>query len=199
MQVTRRLEERNGRIALFVQVGFDDAELAIVDGFDLWDYRIKTSEGPFVGKDALSANLKAAFRVQLGRVKNRWSASLVRTSSFTLLDVLLFVFSLLFKTVRGLLKLVFGRRRRLSHLLKGIEITSSRIETIKEAEFFIFVSLAAVHKAMEYGATVGTQTLYSDAEFLTLVEGLDFAGAGGLLESDFDPVTDVASAYSKVG
>lgn len=185
MQVIRKVEDRNGLMALSVRALFDDQEVALIRRFGLLRYRIKTSDGPFVGRDALPTNLKLAYRAQLGKIKNRWSAALVRTTSFILLDVLLLLASLVFALIKGLIKLVFGRRKTLSAAIKGITITSRRIERIKEAEFFIFVSLAAVGKALRYLGELDLERVYQDDQFLAEIEGLDFAGAGNQIESDF--------------
>lgn len=198
MQVHKRLDIRGSWFVLSVQVDLDPQEWEIVRRHDFLHFRIKTAEGPFVGRDALSINLKTAYRALLGKVKNRWSTALVRTTSFVLLDLLLLILSLLIKFIRGLLKAVFGRRKTLSALTRGVTVSSRRIEKVKEADFFIFVSLAAITKAIDYAKTAGTATTHGPDDFMKTVEGLDFAGAGTTIESDFEAVETLMS-LSKTG
>lgn len=137
---------------------------------------------------SLSGNVKAAFRTQLGRVRNRWSTALVRTSGFVLIDLFVRTIHGMVMTLRALLSLVIGRRPMLDDAMRGITVRARRIEKIKEAEFFIYVSLAAAAKAIEYGQECNRQARFSAHDFLREVDGLDFAGAGGLIEDDLDVV-----------
>ena len=199
MQVTKQICDNGGVMALNVQATFDDIEMELIRRFGLLKYRIKTKDGAFVGRDALSINLKGAYRAQLGRIKNRWSTALVRTTGFVLVDIVLLFLSVLYVFVRALVRLVFGRRKRLSTAIKGITVKSRRIETIKEAEFFIFVSLAAVEKAIEYLKTLDKQMIYGKEEFLAQMAGLDFAGAGTQIESEFEAVNMLIEHMPQAG
>jgi hypothetical protein len=186
MLVTKRIHGQGGIIALDVQASFDEIEMQLIQRFGLLKYRIKTKDGAFVGRDALSMNLKAAYRAQLGKIKNRWSTALIRTTGFVVVDSILLILGLAYLFLRGLVRIVFGRRKRLSTAIHGITVKSRRIETIKEAEFFIFVSLAAVEKAIEYLKTLDQESVYRGSECVTFMEGLDFAGAGTQVESEFE-------------
>lgn len=198
MQVTKQIHSHGGVIALSVQAAFDEIEMGLIRRFGLLKYRIKTRDGPFVGRDVLSINLKGAYRAQLGRIKNRWSAALIRTTGFVIVDSLLLVFGAIYVFLRAVAKLIFGRRKRLSTAIRGITVRSRRIETIKEAEFFIFVSLAAVEKAIEYLKAMDRDRVYLGNEFLGEIDGLDFAGAGTQIESEFEGVNMLIEQVSKV-
>lgn len=198
MQVSKQIHGHGGVIALNVQATFDEIEMQLIRRFGLMKYRIKTKDGPFVGRDALSINLRSAYRAQLGKIKNRWSTALIRTSGFVIVDILLLLFSAIHVFLRALVRLIFGRRKRLSTAISGITVRSRRIETIKEAEFFIFVSLAAVAKAIEYLKAMDHDRVYRGSEFIAEVQGLDFAGAGMEIESEFQAVNMLIQEMPKV-
>jgi hypothetical protein len=197
MQVVRKMSRSGRTISLSVRAVFDDIETAVINDLGFNGYRIQTKDGPFVGRDALPLNLLAAFRVQIGKVKNRWSAALVRTTGFTIVDIIVWIFSFILNMILWVIKLFFSRRVRLSRLKKGIVIKSRRIERIKEAEFFIFVSLAAVAKAIEYSRRIGYDDTYSGKDFLTQIAGLDFAGAGESVEGPLDQGANMLAQLEK--
>jgi hypothetical protein len=62
--------------------------------------------------------------------------------------------------------------------MRGIEVKSRRVEKLKEMEFFVFASLAAVQKAILYAEHPNGAEILQDDEFLKEIEGLDFAGVG---------------------
>lgn len=197
MEIVKKLESSGSTLSLHVKVIFSASESELVKQLGLNGYRIQTRDGPFIGKDAVSFNMLSAFRSQFGKVRNRWSAAVIRTTGFTLIDIILWVLSGLGRLILWFLKLIFGRRVRLARMTKGITIKSSRIERIKEAEFFIFISLAAVAKAIEYGRKVGQQDIYAGTEFLREIEGLDFAGAGSQVEGEFDEAQNLLAQIEK--
>lgn len=198
MEVIKRLDSNGRTLSLFVRVDFDPAEIDRLHQLGLLNTRIMTRDGPLVGRDHLSRNMKSAYRSQLGRVKNRWSPALVRTSGFVLVDTLSAFAGLIGDMVRGLVSLVAGRRKSLAALTRGITIRSRRIETIKEAEMFILLSLAAIVRALDYADGQGTDAVLSGPDLFAQLDGLDFAGAGTELESEFDAVTDLHAGWSTV-
>ncbi len=199
MEITRTLTRRGRLTVLEMRASFDPRELEVIERYGMWNYRIQTRDGPFAGRDAISLNLKTAFRTQFGKVKNRWSAALIRTTGFVITDVILFAISALWAVVKSLVKIVVGRRRRLGRVVDGITIRSTRIERIKEAEFFIFISLAAVAKAIAYAQAVGSEKTYRGDTLFSEIEGLDFAGAGNHDEDEFDNVRMLSAQLSRAG
>lgn len=189
MEIVRTLSNKNNYAILKIKVNFDEADLRIIKQYKLYRYRIKTRDGAFIGRDILSINIQSAYRSHLARVKNRWSTALVRTTGFVVFDVFLIIIDLIKKAIKSILKLIFGRRKRLSSAIEGITVISKRIEKIKEADFFIFVSLAAVYKALEYAKDLDRTDTFVDQELMAEVEGLDFAGAGSQIEDEFEVLT----------
>lgn len=199
MEIFKKVENRNGLMLLFVRASFDEEEMALLKRFDLLGYRVKTREGAFVGRDVLPINIKGAYRTQLAKIKNRWSTALVRTTGFVFVDTFLLFIASVLKFITGLFKLFFGTRKRLSTAIKGITVRSERVEEIKEAEFFIFVSLAAIARALVYLKGVGKDFRFNETQLLIEMEGLDFAGAGSHIEEDFEQIGALAGQLAKVG
>lgn len=195
MEIQRTLSHTKGSISLFVKVAFDENELAAIHQYKLYRYRIKTKDGSFIGRDILPVNIQAAYRSHLARIKNRWSTALVRTTSFVLLDFLSLGFAAIGKLIKTIAKLFIGRRTRLMSLTRGFTVQSKRLEKIKEAEFFIFVSLAAIYKALEYVRNLDRSDRYLNEELFTQVEGLDFAGAGSSIEDEFEIITSAIKNF----
>ena len=186
MEIVRTLSEKNGCAVLKVKVNFNRQEMHTIKQYKLYRYRIKTRDGAFIGRDILSINIQGAYRSHLARIKDRWSTALVRTTGFVFLDILLLIIDILKKGVKSVFKLLLGRRKRLSSAIEGITVVSKRIEKIKEADFFIFVSLAAVYKALDYAQSLERTDTFIDDELMKELEGLDFAGAGSQIEDEFE-------------
>lgn len=193
MDISRSFSTKGRKIVLRVEATLTDQERAIVSKFGLWDYRIKTRDGPFAGRNAISLNMKSAYRTQISKVKNRWGASLTRTTGVVLVDAICLMLSGMALLVRGIFKMVFGQRRRLSDATNGIVIKSTKVERIREAEFFIFISLAAVSKAIAYAEDLDSPArVFHGKELFSELEGLDFAGAGTAVEDDFAEIRTLA-------
>jgi hypothetical protein len=198
MEIIKRLDEHGSAIRLFIKVIFTDEEMRAAKQFGLLGYRIKTRDGPFVGRDLLSSNMKSAYRCHLGRIKNRWSPGLVRTSGFVLIDTVATALSYASTIVHGLARIFVGRRTCLLTATRGITFRSRRIERVREAELFILLSLAAIAKALEYATTSSGEVRLSSSLLLAELQGLDFSGAGSALESEFESVEVLADVWSKV-
>lgn len=197
MQVVKGLDCSKSTIVLSISVSFDAEEADLLKRYGFYSYRIKTRDGPFIGRNHISNNIKSAYRTQLGRIKNRWSTALVRTTGFVLIDTILAIVSNIIWIVKAIVSLVFGRRKTLKALIKGIQVRSKRIEDIREAEIFILFSLAAIWKALEYARRADEQT-YLGLEFLAELDGLDFAGAGQAIESEFEAINTISDGWTKV-
>lgn len=194
MEVIRRWDSRGTLLTLAVTVLFSDEEMTLIKRYGLSKYRIATHDGRFSGSESLSRNMRRAYRVQVGRVKGRWSAAMVRTTSFAATDTALAIADFTAAKVMAIRDLLIGRRLRLSALMHGYTIRSTRVEQVKEAEFFILLSLATIQQAIEYLKRVGTEVRLGHDELLSSVEGLDFAGAGTDVATEMEVVSELLGA-----
>jgi len=178
MKILKDVSISDGKISLHVRAVPTDAEARLIDAFKLRNYKINTKDGTFLGKHFVRANMASAFRIQVGKVKNRWSASLLRTTGSIFVDAVCTSVHLFYKIVKGAARLLFGTRKTLADAIKGIQVTSNRPETIREAEFFILISLATVQKSLDYIASERVAQIYEGRQLFEELEGLDFAGMG---------------------
>lgn len=178
MKILKDVSISNGKISLLIRAVPTDVEAQLIDTFKLRNYKINTKDGTFLGKHFVRANMASAFRTQVGKVKNRWSASLLRTTGSIFVDAVCTFAHLVYKAVKSLLRVFFGTRKTLGDAIKGIKVTSNRPETIREAEFFILISLATVQKSLDYIAAEKVAKIYEGRQLFEELEGLDFAGMG---------------------
>jgi hypothetical protein len=178
MKIDRVRNKIDRVFSLRLTVVFTEYELEIIRSSNMLNYRIQTYDGSLLGKDATLTKVLSAFRKQLGKIRNRWSVALVRTTGSVFVDIIYNIVDLLSQVFSIFWRMFFGRRKTLKDLMRGIEVKSRRVEKLKEMEFFVFASLAAVQKAILYAEHPNGAEILQDDEFLKEIEGLDFAGVG---------------------
>ncbi len=197
MKIIKDVSIGNGKITLLVRAVPTDSEARLIAQFKLRNYKINTKDGTFLGKHVVRANMASAFRTQVGKVKNRWSASLLRTTGSIFVDAICTAAHLLYKAVKSVARLFFGTRRTLGDAIKGIKITSSRPERIREAEFFILISLATVQKSLDYIASETVAKIYDGKQLFEELEGLDFAGMGAGADDELQDLKTLAKVLEE--
>lgn len=198
MEIVKRITTSGSSIELYFQVNPSAGELEIIDNYGMRNYRVHTKDGGLRGKYFTHINMQQAYRAQIGKVKNRWSAALTRTTGFIVADFLIFIVHAIWRLFVTLLRLFLGRRRRLDSLMKGLKITSSKPERIREAEFFIMISIAAIERCIGYVEDLGVEKLYVGRDIFLELDGLDFAGAGSSTDDEFDQLNSAMNRLTKV-
>lgn len=177
MKVLRRISTTTDSASLFVKVALDPNEMEVVRRFGMLEFAIRTGDGPFGGRLFVPRTLKGSFRDQLGKVKGRWSAGLVASSGLVAFDFALVFFGFLIASGYAIVRQLIGTRPSFRQTIDGLSINSTRLVDIKEADFHIMISLAAISSAIQYASQIGSEKVYDIAEVFLNVEGLDFAGA----------------------
>ena len=187
MQIHRTRSRKNDVFELKLEVTFDDYELKAIKSANLMNIRIQTYDGSLLGKDATLLKTLTAFRIQLGRIKRRWSVALIRTTGSVFVDIIYNFCDIFAQLFVFLFRMFFGRRKRIRDLMKGIRIRSRRVEKLKETEFFVFASLAALQQALSYAGSKSGHEILTVEDLAKENTGLDFAGVatdGGAEGSD---------------
>jgi hypothetical protein len=182
MEIVKTLEHCDGLFRLSVRADFDEDELAMVRRYGLQNCRLATGDASFGGRHHSSLNMRSAYRIQIGRIRGRWSPALVRTTGFTLIDVLSSLVGVMRGTIGMIVNGIVGRRMRLIDAIRGVTISSPKVTEVRESEMFILLSLASVGKALDYARGIGQDRIYSTEDLFGELDGLDFAGAGTELE-----------------
>jgi len=199
MQVYRKRSRRGKRYKLYIQLRASETERAALRKAGLMDIKIRKNSSGLGSKRLGSIDLVNTFRAQVNRIRTRWNAALLRTSGFVLVDFIILYFKLIFTILKMIWRLFFGRRQRVGSLLRGMTVSSSKIEDVKEAETFILVTIAALERALAYASNDASEDVIEASDLRTEIAGLVFTGgnlapvngsAGDGLE---DALFDVAS------
>lgn len=177
MKVYRRREWKSGKLHSFVQLLLEPDEVDLLTRARLWDMKVQMYDGSLIGKTVAIPGLAQAFQVNVNRLRNRWSVAMVRTSGSVFIDILIVYIKAILLVFRLLWRLFFGSRKTVRTLKRGIKISSKRVETVKEAETFIFISVAALHHAMTFAKRDKTEDTFEGDSFLREIAGLTFSGA----------------------
>lgn len=198
MEISRGLSCKGRLITLRIQVTFNDEEAEKIGRLGFYDVHIRTQAGGFGSKSAGGKEVNKLRKLQIGRVQDRWSIAVARTSGFTGVDVISTILQSPFQVLFAIVRLISGRRMTLSRLTRGITVKSTRIERIKEAEFFVFSSIAAVMKAFDYADGIGTEETYTADDVLTALDGLEFIEVGTANHKDAQDAQTVMKAFESL-
>jgi hypothetical protein len=179
MEIYRRRTSSGGKFHLEMKANVTDSELAIIKSSNLSNYKIQLYDGSLIGKSFNIVGAVGAFKSQISRIKTRWSAALVRTTGFVLIDTALLYVELVVQILKFLARLIIGRRKTAMDLIHGVKFSSRRVEDLKEKELFIFVSVAAIERAIQYAESSNDETTFTDGDYLKEIRGFDFAGGDG--------------------
>lgn len=180
MQVDRHRFFASGKFCVTFRLRLSDQELEVVRAARLHNIKIQLYSGSLVGSTLVTAGLVGAFFAQIGKIRNRWSAAIVRTTGVVFADCIIATLKVYGYFLYLLFRFFFGGRKKLADLLteKGLTYKVSRIEDLKEAEMFVLTSLAAVHEAMKFAQEgTGVKTFEGD-EYRAEISGLNFSGGG---------------------
>jgi hypothetical protein len=156
------------------------------------DMKIQMRDGSLVGKTLSIPNIVKAFDTNVRRVRNRWSVAIVRTSGSIFIDLLILYIKLIIFLFGLFFRAIFGTRKTVKSLIKGIRISSKRVEDVKEAETFIFISVAALYQAMKFAGQVKTEDVLDGDSILDELSGLTFSSARiGKRSSGYGDVAEI--------
>ena len=184
MQVYRKRYRKGGRYHSFVQLRLNSEQIAYLSKAKLLDMKVMTRPGSLIGKGLANVGALHTFNAQVSRIRSRWSAAIVRTSGSVFFDLLIGSMKVFFSFLKLFFRVFFGRRRTVSKLIKGIHVSSKPVEDVKEAEIFIFVSIAALQEAIAFAQNSSREDLFNGRDYRSEIPGLLFAGAGLLSEHE---------------
>ncbi len=177
MKVYRKREWKSGKLHSLIQLRLEPGEMELLRKARLFDMKVQLYAGSLIGKSVAIPALAQAFQVNLNRLRNRWSVAMVRTSGSVFIDLLIVYFKAIILLIALTWRLFFGGRKTVGSLLRGIKVSSKRVEDVKEAETFIFISIAALHHAMTFAKLDTPEQEFAGDSFLREIAGLTFAGA----------------------
>jgi hypothetical protein len=178
MKIIRERTHKGRRFSVRFKLELTPEELAAVQSGGLYDYKIQHQACSMLGETLTTTGMSSSFNAQIGKIRNRWSVALVRTSGSVFVDLLILYLKAIKEVIGLVWRLFFGGRKRLSGLLRpnGLQFKAKRVEDLKETELFVLTSIAAIHKAIDLVQNANRRDEFDNDNYRAELAGLTFAG-----------------------
>jgi hypothetical protein len=178
MKVIRKRTREGSRYRSFIQLQANSQELEFLRASGLMNIKIHLDDISLAGSRLAPLAGLRVLQAYVNRIRNRWNVAITRTTGSVFFDTLILYFKLIAEVLLLLWRLLFGTRKTVRALVRGISLSSNKVEDIKEFEVYVFTSIAAVFRAVEFARNADRQDTFDRNSIQREIEGLSFAGAG---------------------
>ena len=151
----------------FVRVTLTDEEIDLANRYRLFAVRVDPS---------MIAEVAPEVRAVMNRIRNRWDLVMRNTTGWVFLDLLGALIGIVFRVILGIGRVFFGTRVPFRDMGRGIVLKASTSARLHEKETHVFMRLAAIQRALEYGHVDVAEQSLDAADLSAVVPGLTFAG-----------------------